>query len=157
MEFSLSFREISKFLCKDPTTISKEIRLHRMDDIHPKRIFNNPHNFCTKRFRCRKTNACNKLFICDTKCSSCMKCNQVCKDFVKEECSRLNRTSYPMGRAKMRWPHQFISSRETRRNDTIYACFRKVWPGYAPGPAAQIYWAWHCKPYTFAFKIMRQV
>ena len=37
----LSFKEIAKYLCKDPTTISKEIRLHRVDDIQPKRIFNN--------------------------------------------------------------------------------------------------------------------
>lgn len=44
----LSFKEIAKYLCKDPTTISKEIRLHRVDDIQPKRIFNNPHNFCTE-------------------------------------------------------------------------------------------------------------
>lgn len=44
----LSFKEIAKYLCKDPTTISKEIRLHRVDDIQPKRIFNNPHNFCLK-------------------------------------------------------------------------------------------------------------
>lgn len=44
---NLSFKEIAKYLCKDPTTISKEIRLHRVDDINPKRIFNNPHNFCT--------------------------------------------------------------------------------------------------------------
>ena len=28
----LSFKEIAKYLCKDPTTISKEIRLHRVDD-----------------------------------------------------------------------------------------------------------------------------
>lgn len=49
----LSFKEIAKYLCKDPTTISKEIRLHRVDDIQPKRIFNNPHNFCTRRFRCK--------------------------------------------------------------------------------------------------------
>lgn len=94
LDQGLSFREIAKFLCKDPTTISKEIRLHRMNDIHPKRIFNNPHNFCKKRFRCRKTNACNKILICDTKCSSCMKCNQVCKDFEKEQCNRLNRAPY---------------------------------------------------------------
>lgn len=26
----LSFKEIAKYLCKDPTTISKEIRLHRL-------------------------------------------------------------------------------------------------------------------------------
>ena len=44
---NLSFKEIAKYLWKDPTTISKEIRLHRVDDINPKRIFNNPHNFCT--------------------------------------------------------------------------------------------------------------
>jgi len=28
LDQGLSFREIAKFLCKDPTTISKEIRLH---------------------------------------------------------------------------------------------------------------------------------
>ncbi len=31
-----------------PTAISKEVKLHRIDDVHPKRIFNNPHNFCTR-------------------------------------------------------------------------------------------------------------
>ena len=67
---NVSFKDIAKFLCKDPTTISKEVRLHRLDDIQPKRTFNNPHNFCTKRFRCKKTNVCNKIIICDTKCAS---------------------------------------------------------------------------------------
>lgn len=94
LDKGLSFRDIAKQLCKDPTTISKEIRLHRMDNIHPKRIFNNPHNFCTKRFRCSKTNACNKLFICDVKCSCCSKCNRGCKDFEKEQCTRLNKAPY---------------------------------------------------------------
>ena len=73
----LSFKEIAKYLCKDPTTISKEIRLHRVDDIQPKRIFNNPHNFCTRRFRCKRTNVCEKIILCDIKCSSCNKFNQV--------------------------------------------------------------------------------
>ncbi len=27
----LAFKEIARYLCKDPTTISKEIKLHRMD------------------------------------------------------------------------------------------------------------------------------
>lgn len=56
----LSFKGIAKYLCKDPTTISKEIRLHRVDDIQPKRIFNNPHNFCTKRFRCKPVKCMSK-------------------------------------------------------------------------------------------------
>ena len=27
-----SFKNIAKFLCKDPTTISKEVRTHRLSD-----------------------------------------------------------------------------------------------------------------------------
>lgn len=89
-----SFKDIAKFLCKDPTTISKEVRLHRMNDVHPKRIFNNPHNFCTRRFRCKRTNVCNKIVMCEGHCASCSICNQRCKDFKKEECSRLSKAPY---------------------------------------------------------------
>ena len=115
----LSFKEIAKYLCKDPTTISKEIRLHRVDDIQPKRIFNNPHNFCTKRFRCKRTNVCEKIILCDINCASCMKCNQVCKSFVKECCSRLDRAPYvcngcdkPLHRCNV--PHKY-------RYDAVFA------------------------------------
>jgi len=94
LDEGISFRDIAKFLCKDPTTISKEIRLHRMDNIHPGRIFNNPHNFCTRRFRCKRTNVCNKIIICEGKCSSCRLCNQTCKDFKKEQCDRLDKAPY---------------------------------------------------------------
>lgn len=90
----LSFKDIVRYLCKDPTTISKEVRLHRLDDVQPKRIFNNPHNFCTKRFRCKRTNVCEKIIICDTNCASCIKCNQVCKYFIKEQCNRLDKAPY---------------------------------------------------------------
>ena len=90
----LTFKDIARYLCKDPTTISKEIRLHRMNDINPGRIFNNPHNFCTRRFRCKRTNVCNRIVICEGKCSSCRLCNQTCKDFKKEQCNRLNKAPY---------------------------------------------------------------
>ena len=115
----LSFKEIAKYLCKDPTTISKEIRLHRVDDIQPKRIFNNPHNFCTRRFRCKRTNVCEKIILCDIKCSSCNKCNQVCKSFVKESCLRVDRAPYvcngcdkPLHRCSI--PHKY-------RYDAVFA------------------------------------
>ena len=39
----LSFKDIARYLCKDPTTISKEVRLHRLDDIQPKRTFPVPY------------------------------------------------------------------------------------------------------------------
>ena len=53
-----SFKDIAKFLCKDPTTISKEDTLHRTTNTWNKGSFNNPHNFCIHRFRCKKTNVC---------------------------------------------------------------------------------------------------
>lgn len=89
-----SFKDIAKFLCKDPTTISKEVKLHRCTNTWNKGSFNNPHNFCVHRFKCRKTNVCEKLFICEQKCRSCHKCNQVCKHFEKEQCKRLDKAPF---------------------------------------------------------------
>ncbi|NDO49574.1 helix-turn-helix domain-containing protein [Lachnospiraceae bacterium MD335] len=30
-----SFKDIARYLCKDPSTISKEIRAHRLSDFYP--------------------------------------------------------------------------------------------------------------------------
>ena len=89
-----SFKDIAKFLCKDPTTISKEVKLHRMTNTWNKGSFNNPHNFCVHRFHCKKKNVCEKIIICDIKCASCSKCNQVCKRYEKEQCNRLDKAPY---------------------------------------------------------------
>lgn len=90
-----SFKEIARYLCKDPSTISKEVRAHRLSDYYPGRgLFLNAKNFCIHRFRCKKTNVCGKIILCGTKCSSCPSCNQHCGDFVKEQCSRLTRAPY---------------------------------------------------------------
>lgn len=91
---AVPFRDIARFLCKDPTTISKEVRKHRYSDWSNRGSFNNDSNFCVKRFKCRRTNACEKLFVCGRKCSSCTKCNTVCRDFVRERCTRLDRAPY---------------------------------------------------------------
>ena len=90
----LSFKEIAKYLCKDPTTISKEIRAHRLSDWYHKGTFYNAHNFCIHRYRCRKTNVCRKIILCDVKCASCPTCNQTCPDFVRERCDRLDKAPY---------------------------------------------------------------
>ena len=60
----LAFKEIARYLCKDPTTISKEIRLHRASYLYRKGTFYNAHNFCTKRYRCTRTNVCDKIILC---------------------------------------------------------------------------------------------
>ena len=90
----LAFKEIARYLCKDPTTISKEIRLHRASYLYRKGTFYNAHNFCTKRYRCTRTNVCDKIILCGIKCTSCTICNQHCPDFVKEQCNRLDKAPY---------------------------------------------------------------
>ena len=89
-----SFKDIARFLCKDPTTISKEVRAHRLSDWYHKGTFYNAKNFCLHRYHCRKPNACGKIVLCGIKCTSCPTCNQTCKDFVKERCLRLDRAPY---------------------------------------------------------------
>lgn len=77
-----SFKDIARFLCKDPTTISKEVKLHRLSDWYHKGTFYNAHNFCIHRYHCKKTNVCGKIVLCNIKCTSCPTCNQTCADYV---------------------------------------------------------------------------
>lgn len=90
----IAFKDIARYLCKDPTTISKEIRLHRLSDWYHKGTFYNARNFCTHRYRCRKNNACGKIVLCGIKCTSCPNCNQNCPDFKREDCRRLTKAPY---------------------------------------------------------------
>lgn len=98
MENSLSkgctFKDIAKYLCKDPTTISKEVRAHRLSDWYHKGTFYNAKNFCVHRYHCKKTNACRKILLCGIKCASCPTCNQTCPDFERERCVRLDKAPY---------------------------------------------------------------
>ena len=89
-----SFREISRYLCKDPSTISREVWKHRIVNTWNRGSFNNPYNFCVHRYRCKKTNACDKLVICDTLCRSCHRCNNVCPRFEREYCSHIQKAPY---------------------------------------------------------------
>ena len=98
MENSLSkgctFKDIAKYLCKDPTTISKEVRAHRLSDWYHKGTFYNAKNFCVHRYHCKKTNTCRKILLCGIKCASCPTCNQTCPDFERERCVRLDKAPY---------------------------------------------------------------
>ena len=57
------FKDIAAFLCKDPTTISKEVRAHRISDWYHKGTFYNVKNFCIHRYHCKKTNACGSILL----------------------------------------------------------------------------------------------
>jgi len=85
-----SFKEIARYLGKDPTTISKEIRKHRIrkegQSIHVN------FNHCAKKFNCHRKNLCNPR--CTKECRHCNHCNNVCSDFVDGTCFRLTRAPY---------------------------------------------------------------
>ena len=49
-----SFKDIARFLCKDPTTISKEVRSKHLSDWYHKETFYNAKNFCTIAIIVRK-------------------------------------------------------------------------------------------------------
>ena len=108
-----SFKDIARFLCKDPTTISKEVKARRSSDWFHKGTFLNAKNFCTKRFRCKKTNACNKILLCGVKCASCPTCNQTCPDSQKERCSKLDRAPYVCNGCSKKINHCTIAHKYT--------------------------------------------
>lgn len=85
-----NFTEIARYLGKDPTTISKEIRKHRIrkegQAIHVN------FNHCAKKFNCHRHNLCNPN--CTKECRHCNHCNKVCSDFVDGTCFRLTRAPY---------------------------------------------------------------
>ncbi|MBQ8848689.1 MAG: IS30 family transposase [Candidatus Gastranaerophilales bacterium] len=85
-----NFKEIAKYLGKDPTTISKEIRKHRIrkegQSIHVN------FNHCAKKFNCHRKNLCN--LRCTKECRHCNHCNNVCSDFIDGTCFRLTRAPY---------------------------------------------------------------
>lgn len=113
LDKSTSFKDIARFLCKDPTTISKEVKARRSSDWFHKGTFLNAKNFCTKRFRCKKTNACNKILLCGVKCTSCPTCNQTCPDFQKERCSKLDRAPYVCNGCSKKINHCTIAHKYT--------------------------------------------
>ena len=113
LDKSTSFKDIARFLCKDPTTISKEVKARRSSDWFHKGTFLNAKNFCTKRFRCKKTNACNKILLCGVKCASCPTCNQTCPDFQKERCSKLDRAPYVCNGCSKKINHCTIAHKYT--------------------------------------------
>lgn len=85
-----NFKEIAKLLSKDPTTISKEVRKHRVrkegQAIHVN------FNHCAKRYHCHRKNLCNPR--CTKECRHCNNCNDVCSDFVEGTCFRLTHAPY---------------------------------------------------------------
>ncbi len=95
LDDNLTFKDIAKYLCKDPSTISKEVRKHRLSEFcSGNGLFYNDKNHCIHRFKCTLVNVCHKILDCGIKCRSCPSCNQHCSNFVREHCSRVDHAPY---------------------------------------------------------------
>ncbi len=85
-----SFKEIAHYLGKDPSTISKEVKKHRIkkegQSIHV------GFNHCARRYNCDRKNICSTR--CKKECRQCKDCNSVCPDFEDGICLRLKRAPF---------------------------------------------------------------
>lgn len=91
LDNNMPFKEIAKYLCKDPSTISKEIRKHR--SLTERNNFISP-NRCVHRGKCFRTNVCNRNITCGKQCRSCAACNSRCDQFVPETCITTKKAPY---------------------------------------------------------------
>lgn len=91
LDNNASFKSIALDLNRDCTTISKEVRSHKIfkKTGAPGRAFNN----CSLCYHCDRRRLCSS---CNSRryCWSCKTCTSVCPDFVVEKCPRLSRPPY---------------------------------------------------------------
>ena len=89
---NMPLKEIAKKLCKDPTTISKEIKLHRQF----RAMGYSKANTCKYKRSCKIRNLCKNGNKCDRVCSACRqnKCNKLCEQYVPDDCDKLNKAPY---------------------------------------------------------------
>ena len=94
-----TFAEIAEAIGKDPSTISKEIRGHRIEKETGTR--SRPFNPCMGRTDCiiqRKACAvCYETYNWNNRdcyCALCGKCNESCPDFIEEKCKALSKPPY---------------------------------------------------------------
>lgn len=87
-----SFKEIGRYLGKDCTTISKEIRFHFVE--RKSGAWGQSYNACNHRFGCKKSLLCNNLDCTIKNCKACSVCNNFCNSFVEEICRKLENPPY---------------------------------------------------------------
>jgi len=88
-----SFKEISRRLGKDPSTISREVRKYSSEIAtgYP----GQPHNTCRNRRSCTRRKICaEKCSRSSIYCKHCPLCNQSCPDYIEEVCWARYRAPY---------------------------------------------------------------
>lgn len=87
-----SFRQIARHLDKDPSTISKEVRHHRMHS-STGAVGRIP-NKCIHRAKCTVSGLCDQPDCNRDFCRFCKRCNTICSGFQEEHCHLLSKPPY---------------------------------------------------------------
>ena len=89
-----SFAEIGRTIGKDPSTISKEVKLHAHTKEHPDAGYTNPP--CIHRKTCKIVCLCDEQ--CGIVCKLCrkpdMQCINICPGYETAECEKLKKPPY---------------------------------------------------------------
>lgn len=89
-----NFKTIALAVDKDPSTISKEVKTRLSKETVG--AYRKKYNACAGRFTCTRNRICHPCHASRNYrfCKSCGMCNAFCKDFVPENCSRLQKPPY---------------------------------------------------------------
>ena len=90
LERRMKFKDIAVFIGKDPTTVSKEIRRHRIAKESGRKTAR-----CENRSTCTKQHMCHQRY-CNKLCGKCTlhHCHSYCKDYAAPVCKRLTSPPY---------------------------------------------------------------
>lgn len=88
----MTFKEIATALGKDASTISKEVRKHRIIQYGKA---NRTGSDCDKAPECRKQHMCHKTG-CDFYCATCKtgRCEKRCSDYAQTSCEKIDKPPY---------------------------------------------------------------
>lgn len=88
-----SFKSIARQLHKDPTTLAKEVKLHRFETTKGLRI--DRHSDCLNRRTCKLSYVCpNCVHARVRRCAICENCAAICAQYRKEECPHVKTAPY---------------------------------------------------------------
>ena len=73
LDQDMPMKDIAKPLCKDPSTISKEIKKHRTFHPHNDLGIKGPINRCIHKKDCSLHKVCPNASLCRGRCASCKK------------------------------------------------------------------------------------
>ena len=90
--FKLTLKSVGEMFQKDPTTISKEVKNHRIEKKFIVGEVTRQNNSCIHYSECKRIKLCGKS-SCTIHCKKCVVCKEYCKDYEERVCRHLK--SFP--------------------------------------------------------------